>query len=247
MLNLIYISHLRPGKQRNLAYAMELAQAFRSPLSILSASCLRNYLREKKLLWNPNRSKVKNGKIPSFEREIIYNKREKKLPVFLLGKSLPQDRIEPSEHHVVRQVMAMGFPLFILPYDYTFKGIRNVLFTGNAPGFTDHRLKHQIAATFLPRAFKLENSDLKRIHWNNISHIPETSRQDYELSYRALNNNIHRFLIDLIVFPVTSAFRGVRELLLYQSPVLLIPVKANEWRLAKKKSFNYFPEVQQIE
>lgn len=236
MLDLLYITHLQQNEQKNLAYAFKLAESFSSPLSLLPVSGLANPKSGKIPIWPPQQKALVNNREPIFNAGKQPGLSKERLPVCILGKSSQSGRPNAREYQIVKQVLDAGNSLFLLPYDYPFRGIRKVLFTSNAPGFTDHRLKHQIAATFQPRAYKIGNAGLKSIHWNNICHIPETNSPFSSFSFRYLDLQTQRHNIDLTVFPVTDMSfaadaifsKTLYELLLYKTPILLIPLMAND-------------------
>lgn len=224
MPQLLYISHLRQKSQKSLAYALGLANSLSSQLSLVYKTGLGNPQQKSMTIWRPE----KNGEWDT----IKYGNH----PVFLLGKPKLHPESHTEEYQILKQVMELDAPLLVIPYNYPFNGIRNILFTGNAPGLTDHLLTHHLAATFLPRVFKIEQSKLKQIHWNNISHIPETEVPTEYYCHNQLNRNIQQHTIDLTVFPVTrSPFTNqfcttmkLQKIFLLQRPALLIPLLTQE-------------------
>lgn len=255
MIDLMYITHLDRGKQKNLAYAFELAKSFSSPLSLLPVFRLNDPDHGKLSIWTPSKNKVKKEKdgllsaVTGTKKTTI----KKSTPLFLLGKSNPSNRSNHKTYKVIKQVICSGFPLLVLPYDYPFKRIRKVLFTGNAPGLTDHPLKHQIAANFLPRAYQLSETKLMRIHWNNIGNIAESKSPALNFCLSNLNINIERYQIDLAVFPVqgrllSSAFYDsfeLRKLLQCSCPALLIPL-STETTIYEEEESTPFTAMQSI-
>ncbi|MEZ5043803.1 MAG: hypothetical protein R2828_28150 [Saprospiraceae bacterium] len=235
MLELIYLTHFRTKSQKSLAYAIALAKAFSSPLSILSLSRINESFQRKIVIWQPPKGEKGNHSL-LVSREDKKNTSRKTLPLFLLGLPDHPERLTPKIYNTVMQVLHQGFPLLLLPFNYAFNRIRNVLFTGNSPGFTDHYLKHRIAATFLPRAFKLENAALKQIHWNNICQIAEGKLSLRQFSCEALKAHIRQQSIDLTIIPVTNSCDSItsvtgleiRELFRYKGPTLLIPLPIDE-------------------
>ncbi len=232
MLDLIYITHLHPGKQRTLAYAFGLAKALSSPLSLLSSANLGEPESGKMSIWTPKNREVQDSLRAGY-KPIKYRQRNKRLPLYILGKSSQTARRECSSYQIIQRLLDLGFPLLILPFDQPFTGIRNVLFAGNAPGLTDHRLKHFIAATFLPRAFQFENARLKRIHWNNISHIPRKHSASIDFDSPDLKAEIEQRKIDLTIFPISHSTSGerknkaiLRQITAAQHPILLLPLLA---------------------
>lgn len=232
MLDLIYITHLHPGKQRTLAYAFGLAKALSSPLSLLPSTSLGDPEGRKMPIWTPKRRETSNSMRAS-NKLIKYQKRKKHLPLYILGKSNQSAIRERLTYQIIQRLIDLDFPTLILPYNHAFTGIRNVLFAGNAPGLTDHRLKHFIAATFLPRAFQLENAGLKRIHWNNISHIPSKHRAAIDFDCPNLKVELEQHEIDLTIFPIGYSASGerrnraiLRQITAAQHPILLLPLLA---------------------
>lgn len=230
MLDLIYITHLHPGTQRTLAYAFGLAKALSSPLSLLSSANLGEPEREKMPIWTPKNREVRNS-LSASHKPIKYRQRNKRLPLYILGKPGQSTIRERLSYPIIRLLLDLGFPLLVLPFDQPFTGIRNVLFAGNAPGLTDHRLKHFIAATFLPRAFQLENARLKQIHWNNISHIPSKRRASIDFDCPDLKAEMEQHEIDLTIFPIGHSTSGerrneatLRQIAAAQHPILLLPL-----------------------
>ncbi len=231
MLDLIYITHLHPGKQKTLAYAFGLAKALSSPLSLLPSTSLGEPEGGKMPIWTPKKRETRNSMRAS-NKWGKYQKRKKHLPLYILGKSNQSAIRERLAYQIIQRLIDLDFPTLVLPHNHPFSGIRNVLFAGNAPGLTDHRLKHFIAATFLPRAFQLENVGLKRIHWNNISHIPRRNRSVIDFNCSQLKAEMAQHQIDLTIFPMGSPtsnegenLDALQQILAAKHPVLLLPLR----------------------
>jgi hypothetical protein len=227
-LEFIYISHLKKNKQKNLAYALGVAKAFSGSLSLLPACQLQDHARKKIPIWKPQRQKEAAFQMYSISNGSRNRAWQQRQPVFLLGKPHRACALETMVPVLAKQILDAGYPLFLLPFDHTFEGIKNVLFTGNTQGLTDHFLQHQIAARFLPKAYKLENATLEQIHWNNIWKIAGHYNLDGLASY---NEHLQHHNIDLIVLPATHSLPAVlanpvediRRLMPLAVPTLLIP------------------------
>lgn len=231
MLDLMYITHFHPGTQRTLAYAFGLAKALSSPLSLLPSTSLGEAGGGKMPIWTPKKRETRNNMRAS-NKLVKYQKRKKHLPLYILGKSNQSAIRERLTYQIIQRLIDLDFPTLVLPYNHAFSGIRNVLFAGNAPGLTDHRLKHFIAATFLPRAFQLENARLKRIHWNNISHIPRRNQSAVNFDCAQLKAEMTQHQIDLTIFPMGNSpvnegesLDALQQVLSAKHPVLLLPLR----------------------
>lgn len=231
MLDLIYITHLHPGKQKTLAYAFGLAKALSSPLSLLPSTSLGEPEGGRMPIWTPKK-RDRGNSMRASKKLVKYQKRKKHLPLYILGKSNQSAIRERLAYQIIQRLIDLDFPTLILPHNHSFSGIRNVLFAGNAPGLTDHRLKHFIAATFLPRAFQLENAGLKRIHWNNISHIPSRNRAVVDFNCSQLKAEMTQHQIDLTILPIGSSpsdeeenLDALPQILSAKHPILLLPLR----------------------
>lgn len=252
MLDFIYITSMRKGKQKSLAYALGLAKAFSNQLFILPTHRLDDPQSGKILIWKPEEPKNRDQAILSeFGRSINYRIKKQNLPIFFLGRFNPKVNPDPLEYEIARQIMSLGFPIFILPFNCPYQKIRKVLFTGNAPGLPGHPLKNQIAATFLPKAFKLEQSEIKRIHWSNICFLPECNWLKTPFSCKYLTSTIQDHNIDLVVLPFnnmpdsncSAASRVFQEMLCGKTPTLLIPSSTKEMMLYEVEQGHSHPLV----
>lgn len=225
MLDLIYISHLHRGRQKSLAYAFGLAKAFSAPLSLLSSSKLGESNWGKMPIWSPSR-KVQKG-IPY--GSIVNGTSKESFSLYLLGKPSQPAKSNYQSYPIIQRLVDLGFPILWIPYDYCFKRIQNIWITSNDPGLTDHRLKQLIGANFLPRVFQMTGRSLTRIHWNNISHIPQKTGYAFDFGSPALEGELRKNDINLTIYPIpamgpgltTSHFQGFSSA---QHPILFLPL-----------------------
>lgn len=199
MLDLIYISHLHRGRQKSLAYAFGLAEAFSAPLSLVSSSNLGESNWDKISIWNPNRKAQKQMPYPSPLRV----KRNESFSLYLLGRPSQPAKSNYQSYQIIQRLVDLGYPILWIPYDYTFERVQNVWVTHNEPGLTDHRLKQLIAANFLPKVFRMKDHSLTRIHWNNISHIPQGGKSSRDFNSPDLEIELRKNHIDLTIYPVS--------------------------------------------
>lgn len=240
MLDLIYVTHLYPGKEKNLAYALGLAKAFSAPLSLFSSARLDNPSSGKISIWSPDSEVKRSGssnesKFPRTQKELF--------SLYLLGKPSQPAKNSLQSYRIIQRLVDLGFPILWLPFNYPFRGIKSVLFAGNGPGLTENKVKQLIAANFLPRVFQVMNSTLTRIHWNNISHIDQDTQQGLDFSCPSLNAELIRNEIDLTVYPIDSNvspfstidWRGISSA---QHPLLFLPLGAQAPRTSRQEAYS---------
>ena len=236
MLELIYITHFDKGTQRNLSYAIELANAISGYLSLISFSGLAEVQKSKIPIWPLRNNRDRYSRIAVSRNEINLIQKEPDASIFLLGKSKFNSPHNYEEYKIIKRVMALKRPLFILPYNYQFKEIQKILFRGNTQYFVDHPFIHRLVATYLPRAFTLEDQKIRQIHWNNLIHLPPTDWPKTNFSFEHLATEIQRQQIDLTIFPINDGVflnrkyssKISQELLTIESPVLILPVPSEE-------------------
>lgn len=230
MLDLIYITHLHPGRQKNLAFAFGLAKRFSAPLSLLPSSGLGDPNTGKMSIWRPKKNRQ------------MSRTRMENLPLYVLGEPSQPAKNNNQSCLIIQRLVNLGFSILSIPYNQSFHGIHNVLFAGNTPGMTDHRIKHLIGALFLPKVFEIRNNALKRIHWNNISQIDEESPHKLNFNAPSLATALSKHEIDLIIYPV-DASNSTRTTIYWQGlsgvqrPVLFLSLSSQKISAPKKTAY----------
>lgn len=222
MLQITYQAQLPKGKYKSLSYAILFARALYAELSVRLP--VQRIVRLSPSIGHAGRPERVCQTMPETSRADLIMRGKPKRENHTLSNSVffPDQSDHPHT------------PVLLIPYGYRFKDINNMLFTSNSEGLMDLPLTHQLAATFCPRAFQLDGSQIKHMHWNNVSLLPKTgSKQQHPLP-DLVNEQIRKMKIDLLVMPLpvrsmTSVPAWQQQMITgTDTPILLVPKAATQ-------------------
>jgi hypothetical protein len=224
MVEVMYFTHLRKGRQRGLAYALHLCKAFSGKLSLLPAGSLHRPQSKGIPIWRApgwvDHRPVKDG-------TALVKEQTRKLVVCVKPSSVARESFF-KDWIYWHKLLKSDLPLLFIPSDYDYRPLKHFLLLGGGPGMADHWLKHLLAATFLPRAYSLQDQEVKVIHWNNICMLPVAEDGDFPpISPVLLNRHIEQNGIDLITLEGAShyTYRYLQFLFQCACPALVLPLQ----------------------
>ena len=221
MLQITYQAQLPKGKYKSLSYAILFARALYAELSVRLP--VQRIVRLSPSIGHTGRpERISHAMPENYPADLIMRGTPRR------GNHTPADNVffpgRGDHPHT---------PVLLIPYGCRFRDINNMLFTGNTEGLMDLPLTHQLAATFCPRAFHLHGSQIKHMHWNNVSLMPKTTGPEQQRPLPGLvNEQIRKMKIDLLVMPLPV--RSMRSAPTWQqqmiaeadTPILLVPQAA---------------------
>lgn len=217
MLKITYQAQLPKGRYKSLSYAILFARALYAELSVRLP--VQRIVRLSPSLGHTGRPERLSHAMPeSYYADLIMRGKP------MRGNYAPADSFlfpDQDDHSHT--------PVLLIPYGYRFRDINNMLFTGNTEGLMDLPLTHQLAATFCPRAFQLNGSQVNHMHWNNVSLVPSMGPEQPRPLPSLINEQIRKMKIDLMVMPLPV--RSMKSIPAWHrkmitetdTPILLVP------------------------